>query len=107
MLRSKSGVIRTRFAWRIPRPDANGFGLIAGVEAVIRGTTLTVFPLVMYRAWGSAAMVSKIYFVIGLLSLMTALTKGLFEARLRSPKPKAWLVESVGFNHSRRIASSA
>jgi predicted MFS family arabinose efflux permease len=44
------------------------------MEAVIRGTTLSVFPLLMYRAWGSAAVVSEIYFVIGLLSLMTALT---------------------------------
>lgn len=58
----------------MPLPDAKGFGLIGGIEAVIRGTTLSVFPLVMYRAWGSAALVSQIYFAIGLLSLLTALT---------------------------------
>lgn len=60
--------------WRMPAPDAMGFGLIGGIEAVIRGTTLSVFPLVMYRAWGSAALVSQIYFAIGVLSLLTALT---------------------------------
>ena len=61
---------------RLPKPaaDVKGFARLAGMEAVIRGTTLSVFPLVMYRAWGSAAVVSQIYFVIGLLSLMTALT---------------------------------
>jgi len=61
---------------RLPKPaaDVKGFARLAGMEAVIRGTTLSVFPLVMYRAWGSAAVVSQIYFVIGLLSLLTALT---------------------------------
>lgn len=58
----------------MPRPDVVGFGLVAGIEAVIRGTTLSVYPLVMYRAWGSAALVSQIYFAIGVLSLLTALT---------------------------------
>lgn len=64
------------FSLRLPKPaaDVKGFARLAGMEAVIRGTTLSVFPLVMYRAWGSAAVVSQIYFVIGLLSLMTALT---------------------------------
>ena len=61
---------------RLPKPaaDVKGFARLAAMEAVIRGTTLSVFPLLMYRAWGSAAVVSEIYFVIGLLSLMTALT---------------------------------
>jgi MFS family permease len=40
---------------------------------LVRGGTLSVFPLVMYRAWGSAAVVSQIYFAIGLVSLFTAL----------------------------------
>jgi len=35
---------------------------------------LSVFPLVMYRAWGSAQLVSQIYFAIGVVSLLTALT---------------------------------
>jgi len=60
--------------WPKPAADVKGFASLAGMEAVIRGTTLSVFPLLMYRAWGSAAVVSEIYFVIGLLSLVTALT---------------------------------
>ncbi len=62
------------FRWPRPAADVKGFARLAAVEAVIRGTTLSVFPLVMYRAWGSAALVSQIYFVIGLVSLLTALT---------------------------------
>ena len=37
--------------------DVKAFARLAGVEAAIRGTTLSVFPLVMYRTWGSAAVV--------------------------------------------------
>ena len=50
------------------------FALIGGIEAVVRGTSLSVYPLVMYRAWGDAATVSKIYFMVGLLSLLAVLT---------------------------------
>lgn len=49
------------------------FARIGGLEAMVRGGTLSVYPLVMYRAWGSAAVVSQIYFAIGLVSLFTAL----------------------------------
>ena len=64
------------YTFTIPRPTASvqGFAFLGAIEAVIRGTTLSVFPLLMYRAWGSAAVVSQIYFVIGLISLITALT---------------------------------
>jgi MFS family permease len=55
-------------------PDVQALATIAGVEAVCRGTTLSVYPLVMYRAWGSAALVSQIYFAVGVVSLLTALT---------------------------------
>ncbi len=54
-------------------PSVEDFARIGGLEAMVRGGTLSVFPLVMYRAWGSAAVVSQIYFAIGLVSLFTAL----------------------------------
>lgn len=59
--------------WLEPTPSVKGFARLAALEAVIRGSTLSVFPLLMYRAWGSAAVVSEMYFVIGLVSLCTAL----------------------------------
>ena len=59
---------------QMPAPGVQAFALIAGIEALVRGATLSVFPLVMYRAWGSAAVVSEIYFAVGLMSLLMALT---------------------------------
>lgn len=47
--------------------------MIGFFEAITRGTTLSVFPLVLYRAWGDAATVSQIYFAVGILSLATVL----------------------------------
>jgi ACDE family multidrug resistance protein len=49
------------------------FALIAGFEAVVRGMVLAVYPLLMYRSWGDAALVSKWYLGVGLISLCTAL----------------------------------
>ena len=58
----------------MPEPGVQVFAWIAGIEALVRGASLSVFPLVMYRAWGSAAVVSEIYFAVGLMSLVIALT---------------------------------
>ncbi|MCX8520813.1 MAG: hypothetical protein ORN28_04670, partial [Rhodoferax sp.] len=55
-------------------PGVTQFALIAGLEALVRGSTLAAFPLLMYRAWGHASMVAEIYFGVGILSLLTALT---------------------------------
>ena len=55
------------------RPTVESFARIGGLEALCRGCTLSVFPLLMYRAWGSAQAVSQIYFAVGLISLATAL----------------------------------
>jgi len=55
------------------KPSVQDFARIGGLEAIVRGGTLSVFPLVMYRAWANAAVVSQIYFAIGLVSLFTAL----------------------------------
>lgn len=57
---------------RLP-PSVQAFSALKGVEAVVRGTTLSVFPLLMYRVYGDAVLVSEIYFAIGLLSLFLAL----------------------------------
>ena len=56
------------------RPTVQDFARIGGLEALCRGCTLSVFPLVLYRAWGSAQLVSQVYFAIGVVSLLTALT---------------------------------
>ena len=56
-----------------PQPTVESFARIAGLEALCRGCTLSVFPLLLYRAWGSAQLVSEIYFCVGLASLMATL----------------------------------
>ncbi|MGR3614585.1 MAG: MFS transporter [Paracoccaceae bacterium] len=56
-----------------PAPSVRGFGILAGIEAVVRGILISVFPLVIYRALGDAGMVSSIYFAIGILSLAVGL----------------------------------
>lgn len=56
-----------------PAPGVRNFGILAGIEAVVRGVLISVFPLIMYRALGDAGMVSAVYFAVGLLSLGTGL----------------------------------
>jgi MFS family permease len=64
-------------------PGVAEFAFIAGLEALVRGSTLAAFPLLMYRAWGDAQRVSELYFVVGLVSLVTALAVPLLAERLQ------------------------
>ncbi len=66
----------TNFAARLDRslvPGVEGWALLAGIEAVVRGTLLSAFPLLMYRAFGDAAVVSSFYFGVGVLSLASVM----------------------------------
>ena len=54
-------------------PGVEGWAMLAGIEAVVRGTVLSAFPLLMYRAFGDAAVVSSFYFGVGILSLATVM----------------------------------
>jgi hypothetical protein len=56
-----------------PTASVRGFGLLAGFEAMARGILISVMPLEIYRALGAAALVSEVYFLVGLLSLSTGL----------------------------------
>jgi MFS family permease len=64
-------------------PSVAEFATIAGLEALVRGATLAAFPLLMYRAWGDAQRVSELYFVVGLISLLTALAVPLLAQQLQ------------------------
>lgn len=68
-------------AARAAAPGVKEFATIAGLEALVRGATLAAFPLLMYRAWDDAQRVSEIYFVVGLISLLTALAVPLLAQR--------------------------
>ncbi len=56
-----------------PSAAIRGLATLAGFEAVVRGTLLSVFPLAMYRALGDAQLVSSFYFAVGLISLVSGL----------------------------------
>ena len=56
-----------------PTPRVEAFALLAGLEAGVRGILISVMPLVLYEATGDAAIVSRIYFAIGIASLIWGL----------------------------------
>ena len=74
-----------------PTPSVRGFAILAGTEAIARGVLISVFPLVMYRVLKDAAVISKVYFSIGLVSLLV----GLLIPYLIRLIPRRW-VYSIG-----------
>lgn len=56
-----------------PAPSVRGFALLAGTEAVARGILISVFPLAMYEALRDARIVSEVYFLVGVASLLVGL----------------------------------
>ena len=68
-------------------PGVHAFALLSGIEAVVRGTALAVYPLVMYRVWGDAATVAQLYFVVGVFSLLTTLSLPVLARRI----PRRWI----------------
>ena len=67
-------------------PSLLGFAWVGGAEAIIRGVTLSVYPLVLYRATGSAIQVSQVYLLVGCASLATVLAVPL----LTRAVPRRW-----------------
>jgi MFS transporter, ACDE family, multidrug resistance protein len=61
------------FLRHAPAPGVKGLAVLSGCEAVARGIVISVFPLAMYQQFQDAALVSEIYFGIGILSLATGL----------------------------------
>ena len=72
------------------KPGARAFATLSGLEAMIRGVLLSVFPLTMYDALGDAGRVSQVYFVIGLVSLAVGLLLPWINRRI----PRRWLYTS-------------
>ena len=56
-----------------PTPSIRDFGILAGLEAIVRGILISVFPLVIYRSLGDAGLVSASYFSVGVLSLVVGI----------------------------------
>ena len=73
-----------------PAPSVRGFAMLAAAEAVARGILISVFPLRMYQALQDAALVSQVYFLIGIASLLT----GLLVPFLARFLPRRWVYVS-------------
>lgn len=56
-----------------PKPGVQGFALLTGLDAAVRGTLISVWPLVAYESLGSASGVSRLYFFVGILALLVGL----------------------------------
>ena len=70
-----------------PRPPSLlSFAWVGAAEAIARGVTLSVYPLVLYRATGSAIQVSQVYLLVGCVSLATVLAVPL----LTRAVPRRW-----------------
>jgi len=74
-----------------PTPTVRGFATLAAFEAITRGMLISVFPIAMYEALKDAALISSIYFAIGIISLFT----GLLVPFLTRFVPRRW-VYSIG-----------
>ena len=56
-----------------PAPGVKSFALLAALESAARGMLISVLPIAMYRVYADAKLVSEVYFLVGLLSFITAL----------------------------------
>lgn len=54
-------------------PGVRHFAILAGIEAALRGILISVMPLAIYKALGSAEAVSRTYFLIGLVAFSCGL----------------------------------
>ncbi|WP_417432051.1 MFS transporter [Kiloniella sp.] len=70
-----------------PVPGAKGFAVLSGIESISRGILISVFPLVMYRAFQDTLVVSEIYFFVGIISLVC----GLLVPWLTRFIPRRWM----------------
>lgn len=57
----------------IARPELWHFAILAGFEAAVRGSLISVMPLVVREAMGSTVGSSKAYFIVGIISLFWGL----------------------------------
>jgi MFS transporter, ACDE family, multidrug resistance protein len=68
-------------------PDLRDFAILAGLDAAVRGTLISVMPLQAYDAVGSAGEVSLLYLAAG----VTGLIWGLLVPALTRLVPRRWV----------------
>lgn len=73
-------------------PSARAFATLQGIEALIRGTLVSVLPLALYTALGDAGRVSGAYLLVGLVSLSFGMLLPWINRRV----PRRWLYTCGG-----------
>lgn len=73
-------------------PRIQAFATLAGIEAAVRGMMISVMPLVVYEAVRDAGVVSRIYFLVGIVSLIW----GLMVPWATSHVPRRWMYSLGG-----------
>ncbi len=68
-------------------PRLENFALLAGLDAAVRGSVISVMPLAVYDALGNAASVSRAYFIAGIVSLIW----GLMVPWATRHLPRSWM----------------
>ncbi len=68
-------------------PKVQHFAILAGLDAAVRGMLISVMPLVVYDAVRDAGVVSRIYFIAGIVSLIWGLMVPWATARV----PRRWM----------------
>ncbi|MCR8724304.1 MFS transporter [Frigidibacter sp. ROC022] len=68
-------------------PGARHFALLAGLDAAVRGMLVSVMPLTVYRAMGSADGSSHVYLAVGLVALVWGLMVPWATSRI----PRRWM----------------
>ncbi len=70
-----------------PVPSVRHFAILAALEASVRGTMLSVLPLVIYRVFDSAEVLSSVYLFAGIASLLW----GMFVPWMTTKIPRRWV----------------
>ena len=74
-----------------PVPGVKAFAMLSALESAARGILVSVLPIAMYRVFSDAKVVSEVYFLIGVLSLMAALAVPWISRFI----PRRWLYSSA------------
>lgn len=78
-----------------PAPSLRGFATLAGFEATARGILISVFPVAMFTTLQDAALVSSVYFWVGITSLCV----GLLVPWLNRYVPRRWIYSLGALGH--------
>lgn len=76
-----------RAAGMNPAPKLQHFAILSALDALVRGTLISTIPIAVYDAFGSAQVLSKVYFVAGVVTLLW----GLLVPRMTQLWPRQWV----------------